>query len=252
MRDTRPIVSVMTGAAGRTNGPEDMRDLLRTFVAALHHAYLGAGAFLAPAERAALPLVAAPRLCVAVAGARYLHLIATSDRLPSPHGQEVEEHDEDGDLRWSVRFFDPVVLPELGLIDESSGPAAADVRRVLGIADVVYQLSVAPGSGLTPHHAQHAGTGLANQHAGAARDAQTLRAAWPRRGETIDEFAVAERLGLHEAMRLLARSLAPGDAGVDAAVTAGDDEQVRRALVAASRSDAASPMGAARAVKATR
>ena len=95
--------------------------------------------------------------------------------------------------------------------EEAGRPAPGDVRRVIGITDVIYHLSVAPGGGLAPHHAQHAGTGLANQHAAAVRDADTLRAALRGREALVDEFAVAERLGLHHAVRLLAAALAPGD-----------------------------------------
>ena len=109
------------------------------------------------------------------------------------------------------------------------------MRRVIGISDVIYHLSVAPGGGLAPHHAQHAGTGLANQHAAAVRDADTLRAALRGREALVDEFAVAERLGLHHAVRLLAAALAPGDTEVARAAASDDDAAVRRALVASAR-----------------
>lgn len=213
-----------------------MRTRLREFVAALHHAYLGVADLLPPGERAALPLLAAPRLTVAVAAARHLHVLAFSDALPAPRGQEVAEDDRDGDLTWTVRFFDPVVSPELGLLAETDGPAPGDVRRILGVADVAYHLSVAPGGGLSAHHAQHAGTGLANQHAAAARDADTLRNALRGREDVVDEFAAAERLGLHHAVRLLAATLVPGDPAVAAAAAGDDDAAVRRALVTAVRS----------------
>jgi hypothetical protein len=233
---------VPTGEPGAPGaGPEAMRAQLRGYVAALHHAYLLAAALLPPGERAALPLLRAGEITVVVAAARHLHLIATADPLPAPRGQEVAEPDAEGDLAWVVRFYDPVVLPPLAVIDESSGPAAGDVRRVLGIANVIYHLSVSPGGGLTPHHAQHAGTGLANQHAAACRDADTLRAALGGREELVDEFAVAERLGLHHAVRLLAAQLAPGDPEVAAAIAGGgpgstdSDAAIRRALVAWAR-----------------
>src|ERR1700729_4487674 len=209
--------------AGR---PEEMRAALRSYVAALHHAYLGVAALLPPGERAALPLLRAGEFTVVVAAARYLHVLATADPLPVPHGQEVQEHDTDGDLAWIVRFYDPVVLPALALVQEPGPPASGDVRRVIGGTDVIYHLSVAPGGGLTAHHAQHAGTGLANQHAAAVRDADTLRAALPGREELVDELAVAERLGLHHAVRLLAAQLAPGDAGVAGAIAGADDGAV--------------------------
>jgi hypothetical protein len=216
-------------------GPEAMRAALRDYVAALHHAYLGAAASLAPGQRAALPLLRAGQFTVVVAATRYLHLLATTDPLPLPRGQEVQEHDADGDLAWTVRFYDPVVLPPLALVEQAGVPAPADVRRVIGITDVIYHLSVAPGGGLSPHHAQHAGTGLANQHASAARDADTLRAALPGREAMVDEFAAAERLGLHHAVRLLAAALAPGDPDVVRAAAGEDDAAIRRAVVARAR-----------------
>lgn len=217
-----------------------MRAALRGYVAALHHAYLGAAALLPPGERAALPLLRAGEFTVVVAAARYLHVLATADPLPLPHGQEVQEHDTDGDLAWTVRFYDPVVLPALALVTEPGPPASGDVRRVIGITDVLYHLSVAPGGGLAPHHAQHAGTGLANQHAAAVRDADTLRAALRGREAMVDEFAVAERLGLHHAVRMLAAALAPGNPDVARAAAGDDDAAVRRALVASARQPAGS------------
>ena len=224
--------------AGR---PEAMRAALRGYVAALHHAYLGAAAVLPPGERAALPLLRAGQVTVIVAAARNLHVLATADPLPRPRGQEVQEHDSDGDLAWTVRFYDPVVLPALALVEEDGVPAPGDVRRVIGITDVIYHLSVAPGGGLAPHHAQHAGTGLANQHAAAVRDADTLRAALRGREALVDEFAVAERLGLHHAVRLLAAALAPGDTEVARAAAGDDDAAVRRALVASARAARGQP-----------
>jgi hypothetical protein len=101
---------------------------------------------------------------------------------------------------------------------------------------VAYHLSVAPGGGLSAHHAQHAGTGLANQHAAAVRDADTLRAALRGHEDVVDEFAVAERLGLHHSVRLLAAVLVPDDPAVVEAGAGDDDAAVRRALVAAVRS----------------
>ena len=74
--------------------PEDARAQLRDFVRALHHAYLAGARLLAPGERAALPLLASAPLTVVVAAARHLHLIGTSDPLPTPAGPEVAEPDE--------------------------------------------------------------------------------------------------------------------------------------------------------------
>jgi hypothetical protein len=221
--------------ADQAGRPEAMRAALRGYVAGLHHAYLGVAELLPPGERAALPLLRSGQVTVIVAAARHLHLVATTDPLPPPRGQEVAEPDSDGDLAWTVRFYDPVVLPALALAEPDGEPAPGDVRRLLGVTGVIYHLSVAPGAGLAPHHAQHAGTGLANQHAAAVRDADTLRAALPGREALVDEFAAAERLGLHHAVRLLAAELAPGDEEVAQASAGPDDAAVRRALVRCAR-----------------
>lgn len=210
-------------------GPEAMRERLADYVAALHHAYLGQADLLAPAERAGLPLVGAERLTVAVAATRELHLVATTDPLPPPRGPEVEIRGEQAGVGWTVRFFDATILPELGLLAEDD---PAQVRRVLGVADVVYHLSVSPGGGLGPHHAQHAGVALANRHAAAVRDGQAIRHAFPGREALVDEFVVAERLGLAHAARLLAAQIAPG---LPADELAGDPESLRAALLAAGR-----------------
>jgi len=232
--------------------PEDARAQLRGFVLALHQAYLGGARQLAPGERAALPLLAAAQVTVVVAAARHLHLVATTDRLPPPSGQEVAEADSCDPLRWTVRFYDPVVLPELGLITEDPDPDPVAVRRVLGISAVLYHLSVTPGGGLTPHHAQHAGTALLNEHAALARDGASLRSLLRGREDLVDEFVIAERLGLHRSLRLLATALADGDPGVADAVARSDDAAVRRALLAAARSAAsASSAASARSARAS-
>ena len=217
--------------------PGQLRDAMASFVAALHGAYLDQARLLPVGEQGALPLLRADRLTVLAVGVRHLHVLATSSPLPAPQGPEVELEDSLPGLSWTLRFFDPVVVPALGLVDESAGPQPAEVRRVLGVPDVVYHLSVSPGGGLTPHHAQHAGTGLANQHAALFRDHEAIRAHAGARADLAEEYAVAERLGLHRAVRLLAQQLAPNDATVAAAcsdASAGDDV-VRRALLASLR-----------------
>jgi hypothetical protein len=227
----------MPAAASSPLGrPEDARAQLRGFVRALHQAYLDGARLLAPGERAALPLLAAAQVTVVVAAARHLHLIGTADRLPAPSGQEVAEADQLDGMRWTVRYYDPVVLPELGMIGEQDDPAPAAVRRALGIGDVLYHLSVTPGGGLTAHHAQHAGTGLVNEHAAVVRDGDSLRALLTGREDMVGEFVIAERLGLHHCLRLLAGALAGGDQGVADAIARGDDAAVRRSVLAAARS----------------
>lgn len=233
-----------------------MRELLRDYVYALNKAYLSHVAHLPPVERAALPLAGASAVTVAVAAGRELHLIATPETLPSPVGQEVELRDEYAGVSWSVRFYDATILPALGVVAPSadgSGDDPAAIRRVLGVADVVYHLSVSIGGGLTAHHAQHAGVALANQHAAAVRDRDALRHAFTGREELVEEFAVCERLGLVAAGGLLARAIlgpppglppAPGlgvpqdearAAGMrelEAAIATGDLSAVRKVLLA--------------------
>jgi hypothetical protein len=220
--------------------PGQLRDAMAAFVSALHGSYLDQARLLPVGERGALPLLRPGGLTVLAVGVRHLHVLATTAPLPAPQGPEVEVADSVPGLAWTLRFFDPVVVPALGLVDESEGPQPAEVRRVLGVPDVVYHLSVSPGGGLTPHHAQHAGTGLANQHAAVFRDHDAIRAHAGSRVELAEEYAVAERLGLHQASRLLAGRLAPRDAALTAVCAdpqAGDDD-VRRALLVALRTPA--------------
>jgi len=135
-----------------------MRNLVRDYVRAVHVTYLDHVAHLPPAQRGALPLVAAGNLTVVAAAAQRLHLVATTDLVPASN---VDVADHYGDLAWAVRFFDPSVRPELGGLAPDE---PADVRRVLGIANAAYHLVVAVGGGLTAHHAWHSGVALANQH----------------------------------------------------------------------------------------
>ena len=187
--------------------PEAMRDLVREYVLALHSTYLDHVAHLPPGTRAALPLVAAGPFTVAVAATRQLHLLATPTPLPAPQGPEVELHDEYRGVSWTVRFFDASVLPSLGLLHDDT---PADVRRVLGITDTVYHVTVTIGGGLTGHHASHSGVALANQHAQAVRDLERIRHALPHQERTVDELADCARLGLDRAAALLAADLTSG------------------------------------------
>lgn len=187
--------------------PETMRDLVRDYVRAVHETYLAHVRPLPPAERAALPLVAAGALTVVAAAARRLHLVATTDPLPAPRGPEVELTGEHDGLTWTVRFYDPSVLPELGLLAEDT---PAEVRRTLGIANAVYHLTVDVGGGLSGHHAQHSGVALANQQAKLTRDLDTIRRGVPSRAAVVDELAVCVRNGLDRACALLAAELTGG------------------------------------------
>jgi hypothetical protein len=227
--------------------PEAMRAALAGYVRAVHEAYLDAGALLAPAERARLPLLDEAPLTVVAVGTAYLHVVATREPLPRPVGPEVELADATGPMQWVVRFVDPVVLPDLGLLDESAGPRLDDVRRLLGVRTHVYHLAVAPGSGLTAHHAQHAGTGLAHQHASAARDFETIRAHARGREPLVDDMAGAALAGLRFAQAALATRIVPHDHDVASlsAAPEPDPDALRRAVLAAVRSSRTSTLGQA-------
>ncbi|MEZ5117051.1 MAG: hypothetical protein R2737_12370 [Candidatus Nanopelagicales bacterium] len=218
-------------------GPERLRFALADYVRGAHQAYLDAAAVLPPAERARLPLLAAGRITVVAVGTSHLHLLATTEALPAPQGPEVELADELPGLAWTVRFVDPVVLPAVGLVDESAGPRPDEVRRLLGVRTHLYHLVVPPGASLTPHHAGHAGTGLAHAHAAAARDFEAIRAHAPRHEALVEEMHGAAVAGLPRAQALLALAIAPGDDGVRVAADAAepDPDLLRRALLAAVR-----------------
>ena len=69
-------------------GPEQMRSAMAEYVQAVHGAYIDAANALPPGDRARLPLFAAGTFTVIVAGARYLHVLATTDKLV-PDGEVV-------------------------------------------------------------------------------------------------------------------------------------------------------------------
>lgn len=181
--------------------------MVREYVRAVHTTYLDHVRHLPPAERAALPLVAAADVTVIAAAAHRLHLVATTDPLPAPRGPEVEVVDEYEGTRWTLRFYDPSVLPELGILTDD---APDGVRRVLGVGDTVYHLTVAVGGGLTGHHAQHSGVALANLHTKTARDIDRLRAALPRQVGLVEELGTCVRVGLDRAAALLTADLTAG------------------------------------------
>lgn len=204
-----------------------MRQLVRDYVLALHGAYLDHTRHLPAGERGRLPLVAAQRVTVVAAATRQLHLLATTDHLPTPQGPEVEIVEDYLGLSWVLRFFDPSVLPALGLLQDDE---PAEVRRVLGVDDTLYHLAVDVGGGLGPHHAQHSGVALANQHAKTSRDLDRLRNSLPRLTATVDELGVCVRSGLPQASALLAAeltghrvSLPPGTSALEALAAVLDD-----------------------------
>jgi hypothetical protein len=220
--------------AGEQPRPEDMRRAMAEYVRGVHQAYLSTAALQPPAVRGRLPLLEDPFTVVA-AGVRNLHVVATRERLSAPVGPEVELQEELPGMRWTLRFFDPVVLPALGLIDESSGAAGDRVRRALGLTTYLYHLIVRPGSELTGHHAGHAGAGLANAHAGEARDFEEIRAHAQGRERLVDEMEGASRAGLALAQALLAREIAPWDESLRSVEVGRSPAEVRRAVLGALR-----------------
>ncbi len=204
------------------------------YVRGVHQAYLSTAELQPPAVRGRLPLLG-EAFTVVAAGVRNLHVVATREPLSAPVGPEVELEEELPGMRWTLRFFDPVVLPALGLIDESAGAAGDRVRRALGLTTYLYHLIVRPGSELTGHHAGHAGAGLANAHAAEARDFEEIRAHAPGRERLVDEMEVASRAGLALAQALLAREIAPWDESLKRVEVERSPAEVRRAVLGALR-----------------
>ena len=162
--------------------PERMRAAVADYVTALHRAYLAQADTFPPAVRGAMPLLTGGPLQIAAVGARNLHLLATREGLGPLRGQEVAVEGSLPGLDWTLRFYDPVVAPALGLISEDAGPAYAEVRGALGVTTVVYHVVAQPGSGLTPHHAGHIGGKL-------QLDSLTLKI--PIIGDLLRKVAVA-------------------------------------------------------------
>lgn len=222
--------------------PEGMRAAMADYVRSVHQAYASGAAGQPPAVRGRLRLYD-EGLTVLAAGARNLHVVATTDRLAPPSGQEVALDDEVEGIRWTLRFFDPVVVPALGLIDESAGPGYEPVRRVLGVSTVIYHLVVQPGATLSGHQAAHAGAGLAMDHLADVRDFESIRAGARGAERLVDELEGAAAAGLPRAQALLAaevaRQVAPWDERLAAlaADPAPDPVTVRKTLLAVVRGE---------------
>ena len=216
--------------------PEQMRQAMADYVSTGQQAELAQAEMEPPAVRGRMSLLSGPFTVVA-AGVGNLHVIATREPLVAPTGPEVALEAELGPLAWTVRFYDPVVLPALGLIDESAGPAGNSVRRALGISTYLYHLIVQPGSQLTGHHAGHAGSGLANADISESRDFEEIRANASGTIGLVDEMEGAARAGLPRAQALLAAQIAPGSEAVGALAAEADPspDQVRRTLLNALR-----------------
>src|ERR1700729_1478141 len=131
--------------------PEHMRAAVARSVEEIHRAYVAQALPFPAAVRGRMPLLAPGPLTVAAVGARNLHVLATRDSLGPVRSPEVELSGSVEGLSWTLRFFDPVVLPELSLIDESEGPAFGEGRHALGVSTVVYHFVASPGSGLSAH-----------------------------------------------------------------------------------------------------
>ena len=215
-----------------------MRQAMADYIATVHQAYLSQAQIHPPAVKGRMPLLAGPFTVVA-AGVGNLHVIATREELARPAGPEVVMAGELDEMSWSVRFYDPVVLPALGHIDESAGPAGDRVRRALGITTYLYHLVVQPGGQLTGHHAGHAGSGLANSHVAEARDFDAIRAHAKGREGLVDEMEGAALAGLTRAQALLAREIVPWDETVQSLVGQQSlgAEEIRRTLLAAVRGE---------------
>ena len=216
-------------------GPEAMRAAVAGYIQEIHRAYVDQAATFSPGVRGRMPLLTSGPITVAAVAARNLHLLATTEELGPLTGPEVALDAEYGGLVWSLRFYDPVVLPDLGLLQEQDEPAFEEVKRALGVGTVIYHVVAQPGAGLSGHHATHVGTGLANGHSAAARDFETIRSRARGREALVDELAGAAIAGLPHAQALLARAIAPYDEGVrEACETASPDpETIRKAVLTA-------------------
>ncbi len=225
----------MTEQADTHPGPEAMRAAVAGYVQEIHRAYVDQAATFSPGVQGRMPLMTAGRITVAAVAARNLHLLATTEALGPPRGQEVALAADYGGVAWELRFYDPVVLPDLGLLEEREAPAFEEVKRALGVGTVLYHVVAQPGAGLSGHQATHVGTGLANGHSAAARDFETIRARARGREALVDELAGASIAGLPQAQALLARAISPYDDGVREACEAAvpDPEAIRKAVLTA-------------------
>jgi hypothetical protein len=237
-----------TGVAGpdaapdERRGPERMRSAVADYVREVHAAYLRQARLLPPAVQGRLPLLDGAPLHVAAIGTRYLHLVATREALGGgSRGDVVTVDGEAGPIRWRLHYYDPVVVPGLGLVDERDGPAFAEVRAAIGLRTHLYHLTLRPPADLAAHHAGHTGTGLAGAHAAASRDFDTIRrSVGPDRTGLAEELEGACLAGLARAAGLVARQLVPGNPDVEAAAGppssgAPDLDALRRTVLAAVR-----------------
>ena len=128
---------------------------------------------------------------MAAVGARNLHLLATREGLGPLRGQEVAVGGSLPGLEWTLRFYDPVVTPALGLIAESEGPAYAEVRGALGEHGRLPRRRAAGLGADRRTTPGHVGAGLAAGHTAAARDFETIRSRVRGREALVDEMVGA-------------------------------------------------------------
>ncbi len=159
--DPNPSTSASDTAAG--SGPDDLRRGFAAYVAALHEAYLEAAGGPDAEAVEDLPLAGEP-FTVAIVGGPGMHVVATRDQLPAVLAHEQLLHGELGPLRWTVRFLDPTVLERLADPVPDAVEPSVHVCEVLGVTATLYHLVLGPDSALSPHHAMHAGSGLAGAH----------------------------------------------------------------------------------------
>jgi hypothetical protein len=214
--------------------PEDMRRAVAAYVQEIHRAYIAQARTFPPGVQGQMSLLSSDHLTVAAVAARNLHLLATTESLGPLHGPQVSVRGELEGFAWQLRFFDPVVIPALGLLEESTAPAFQEVRHALGVSTVVYHFVAEPGAGLSGHQASHVGTGLANGDSSQARDFETIRSRARGAEMLVDEMAGAARAGLVRAQLLLARAIAPRDQALAllAAEPDVDPDRIRKALLA--------------------
>ena len=212
-----------------------MRAAVAAYVEEVHRAYVAQAMTFPAAVRGRMPLLGGGPVSVAAVGVRHLHILATRDSLGPVRAQEVEVCGSVEGLSWTLRFFDPVVLPSLSLISEPSGPDFAEVRHALGVTTVIYHFVASPGSGLSAHHAAHVGTALAGGHSAVARDFETIRSRARGREDLVDEMAGAAAAGLVRAHAMLAAAVLPGSPALAALASERhpDPDAVRRELLAA-------------------
>ena len=198
--------------------PERMRAAVADYVTALHRAYLAQADTFPPAVRGR---DAAAQPAVHCRSRRWGRATCTCSRrregLGPLRGQEVAVEGSLPGLDWTLRFYDPVVAPALGLI---VGGRRARVRRGAGRAGrhdrrLPRRRPAGVGAHAAPRGARRRGA-RGGAHGGGARlrDDPHAGARAGRRWST--SWSGAAHAGLPRAQALLARAIAPRDEAVAA------------------------------------